>query len=144
MLYNVDSLSNVNEHFDFVRPLSLSASSTSSAFYFEMATNKSEGGFRKKPNWSQEKSLFLAELIEERKEVIKGKFGPSVTSGMKKATWKDITDRINESISRTTRTPAEVERKWYVIQSKGRGEVAEHRKEMTVTGELNCKNKHIP
>ena len=93
--------------------------------FFEILFEMAKGGFKRKPNWTEDECLFLAELVEERKDIIKGKFGPSLTSAKKKTAWKDIADRINEAFPRTTRTPLDAERKWYVVQSKGRREIAE-------------------
>ena len=78
--------------------------------FFEILFEMAKGGFKRKPNWTEDECLFLAELVEERKDIIKGKFGPSLTSAKKKTAWKDIADRINEAFPRTTRTPLDAER----------------------------------
>lgn len=102
----------------------------------EMAASK-EPSLKRKPNWNEDECLFLAELVEERKEVIKGKFGPKVTSAMKRTAWSEISEMMNESFPRTTREPIECERKWYVIQSRSRPQKQQYKKELRVTGELD-------
>ena len=38
---------------------------------------------KRKPNWSSEESLALTTLVEEYKDIVRGKLGPQLTSQMK-------------------------------------------------------------
>ncbi len=38
---------------------------------------------KRKPNWTQEQQLRLAQLVNENKDIIKGKFGVGITSKTK-------------------------------------------------------------
>ncbi len=51
----------------------------------------------RKPNWTEEQCLLLAQLVEEHKGILKGKFGPGVTARGKKQTWELIAQNINAS-----------------------------------------------
>ncbi len=50
---------------------------------------------KRKPNWREEEVLLLAELVEQRKQAIKGKFSPTLTSADKKKAWEDISGFIS-------------------------------------------------
>ncbi len=89
----------------------------------------------RKPNWTEEQCLLLAQLVEEHKGILKGKFGPGVTSQGKKQTWELIAQNINASFPLVVRTSEECEKHWYVLQSKARGEIAAHKRESSRTGE---------
>lgn len=85
-------------------------------------------GGRKKhyclPNWSS------------RKNIIKGKFSPSLTSADKKKAWEDISGVLNASHITCTRSPSDCEKKWYNILSKSRTEIAAFKKNILCTGRL--------
>lgn len=89
----------------------------------------------RKPNWTEEQCLLLAQLVEEHKGILKGKFGPGVTARGKKQTWELIAQNINASIPLVVRTSEDCEKRWYVLQSKARGEIAAHKRESSCTGE---------
>ncbi len=42
---------------------------------------------KRKPNWTQEQQLLLAQLVNENKHIIKGKFGVGITSKTKGDTF---------------------------------------------------------
>ncbi len=89
----------------------------------------------RKPNWTEEQCLLLAQLGEEHKGILKGKFGPGVTARGKKQTWELIAQNINASFPLVVRTSEDCEKRWYVLQSKARGEIAAHKRESSRTGE---------
>ncbi len=82
----------------------------------------------RKPNWTEEQCLLLAQLVEEHKGILKGKFGPGVTARGKKQTWELIAQNINASFPLVVRTSEDCEKRWYVLQSKARGEIAAHKR----------------
>ena len=89
---------------------------------------------RRKPNWTADETLMLMELINERKKIIKGKFGPNLTSQDKKKAWSEIAPAINAANPLGRRTSEECERRWFVVQSKSRKTLSEHYKKFTGTG----------
>ncbi|XP_039664292.1 uncharacterized protein LOC120563880 isoform X3 [Perca fluviatilis] len=88
----------------------------------------------RKPNWTEEQCLLLAQLVEEHKAILKGKFGPGVTARDKKQTWERIAQTINGSFPLLVRTNEDCEKRWYVLQSKAREEIAAHKRESSRTG----------
>ncbi|XP_048252718.1 uncharacterized protein LOC125380972 [Haliotis rufescens] len=92
----------------------------------------------RKPNWSKEECLLLVQQIEANKATIKGKFGPNLTSDHKKKCWEDITNQINSAHpSRSLenrRTTDDIMKKWWLLQSNSREEIATKRKQLTGTG----------
>ncbi|XP_039664294.1 uncharacterized protein LOC120563880 isoform X5 [Perca fluviatilis] len=89
----------------------------------------------RKPNWTEEQCLLLAQLVEEHKAILKGKFGPGVTARDKKQTWERIAQTINGSFPLLVRTNEDCEKRWYVLQSKAREEIAAHKRESSRTAQ---------
>ncbi|XP_030267612.1 uncharacterized protein LOC115590188 [Sparus aurata] len=79
---------------------------------------------KRKRNWREEEILFLVELVEERKLIIKGKFSPTLTSHDKKQAWEDIGNQLYTSQAFSHLSPADCEKKWYNVLSKSRPEIA--------------------
>lgn len=48
-------------------------------------------------NWSVEKELYLVQLFEKDKKVLKGKFGVGVTHQLRENVWQEITAKLNAS-----------------------------------------------
>ncbi|KAJ8014630.1 hypothetical protein DPEC_G00017630 [Dallia pectoralis] len=88
----------------------------------------------RKPNWTEEQCLMLAQLVEEHKDILKGKFGPGVTARGKKQIWERIAQTIKGSFPLLVRTSEDCEERWYVLQSKAREEIAAHKRESSRTG----------
>lgn len=89
----------------------------------------------RKPNWKEEQCLLLAQLVDEHKGVLRGRFGPGVTQQAKRQAWENIAQQINASFHLLVRTSEECEKRWYVLQSKAREEIAAHKRESSRTGE---------
>ncbi|XP_046573600.1 uncharacterized protein LOC124281690 [Haliotis rubra] len=88
----------------------------------------------RKPNWTSDECLSLVQLVESKKEIIRGKFSSRITSEEKKMTWMSITESINASHPHVIRSNEEVEKKWYNLLSKSRQEIAAYRRGTTATG----------
>ena len=58
----------------------------------------------RKPSWTEEQCLLLAQLVDEHKAILKGNFGPGVTAREKKQTWEHIAQTINGSFPLLVRT----------------------------------------
>ncbi|KAJ7993491.1 hypothetical protein DPEC_G00272970 [Dallia pectoralis] len=88
----------------------------------------------RKPNWTEEQCLLLARLVDEHKAILKGKFGPGVTARGKKQIWERIAQTINGAFPLLMRTREDCEKRWYVLQSKAREEIAAHKRGSSRTG----------
>lgn len=97
----------------------------------------------RKPNWTEEQGLLLAQLVNEHKGMLRGKFGPTVTSQGKRRAWDTISQTINASFPLVVRTGDDCEKRWYVLQSKAKDEIAAHKRESSITGEQNIIAYHI-
>lgn len=97
----------------------------------------------RKPNWTEEQCLLLAQLINEHKSVLRGKFSPSVTVQAKKQAWDTIAQQINASFPLVVRTSEDCEKRWYVLQSKAKEEIAAQKREASRTGEWYTTSLHL-
>lgn len=90
---------------------------------------------KRKPNWTQEETLRLVNVLNDKRLVINGKFKPTLTHKDKKEAWLEITNIINGTNPLIQRTIEEVETKWFSVLSKSRRKVAAQKNEYTQTGE---------
>ncbi len=97
----------------------------------------------RKPNWTEERCLLLAQLVNEHRSVLRGKFGPSVTVQAKKQAWETIAQRINASFPLVVQTREDTEKWWYVLRSKEKEEIAAHKRESSCTGERYTTYLHL-
>ncbi|KAA0725348.1 Pancreatic secretory granule membrane major glycoprotein GP2 [Triplophysa tibetana] len=88
----------------------------------------------RKPNWTEEQGLLLAQLVNEHKGMLRGIFGPTVTSQGKRRAWDTISQTINASFPLVVRTGDDCEKRWYVLQSKAKDEISAHKRESSLTG----------
>lgn len=91
---------------------------------------------KRKPNWNADETLALTNLVDENKQILRGKLGPSLTSEMKSRTWRNIAVSLTAMGVGPGRTAAEVEKKWHNIFSKSKSEISDHRRATTGTGLL--------
>lgn len=108
-----------------------------------LQTQKMEKKRTRKPNWTEEQGLLLAQLVNEHKGMLRGKFGPTVTSQGKRRAWDTISQTINACFPLVVRTGDDCEKRWYVLQSKAKDEIAAHKRESSLTGEQNIIAYHI-
>ncbi|KAA0723953.1 hypothetical protein E1301_Tti015358 [Triplophysa tibetana] len=99
-----------------------------------LQTQKMEKKRNRKPNWTEEQGLLLAQLVNEHKGMLRGKFGPTVTSQGKRRAWDTISQTINASFPLVVRTGDDCEKRWYVLQSKAKDEISAHKRESSLTG----------
>lgn len=92
---------------------------------------------RRKPNWSEDETFFLVQLVQEHKAVIKGKFSSTLTQRHKRCAWVSITSKVNEAHG-NNRTREEVEKRWHNVRAKAMKEGFEHRRAVQQTGGLYC------
>lgn len=99
-----------------------------------MAESESKRKCKRKPNWTQEQLLLLAQLVEEKKDIIKGKFGSGVTSKTKREAWESICQHVNAAFPLVKRSHEDCEKRWYVLQCQSRANIAEFKRQTTATG----------
>ncbi|XP_062613578.1 uncharacterized protein LOC134275315 [Saccostrea cucullata] len=93
-----------------------------------------ESQTKRKPNWNADETLTLTNLVDENKNILRGKLGPTLTSDMKARTWQSIAQTLTAMGVGPARTAAEVEKKWHNIFSKSKSEISDHRRGTTGTG----------
>ncbi len=84
----------------------------------------------RKPNWTEDQCLLLAQLVDEHKAVLREKFGPGVTVQTKRNAWERIVQQIDASFPLVLCTSEECEKRWYVLLSKVREEIAAYKHEL--------------
>lgn len=89
---------------------------------------------KRKSNWNADKTLTLTNLVDENKQILRGKLGPSLTSEMKSRTCRNIAVSLTAMDIGPGRTAAEVEKKWHTIFSKSKSDISDHRRATTGTG----------
>ncbi len=82
---------------------------------------------KRKPNWSKEESIFLVQSVLKWKDIIRGKFSPTVTSKEKK----------NAAFPRTSRSAEDCEKRWYNVLATSRKEIAAYKESMRATGTID-------
>lgn len=65
---------------------------------------------KRKPNWNADETLALTNLVDENKQILRGKLGPSLTSEMKSRMWRNIAVSLTAMGVGPGRTAAEVEK----------------------------------
>ena len=88
----------------------------------------------RKPNWSQDQLLLLAQLVLERRHKIKSKFGSGVTSKAKRDAWESISFIINAAFPAVSRSADDCEKQWYSLQSYLGAEIAAYKRAIQKTG----------
>lgn len=87
----------------------------------------------RKPNWTTDETLYLTSLVE-KKHILKGELGHTVTYRKKVETWVEIAGSLNAAFPNIRRTQADCERQWCVVQRKSLLNIAAHKKQRTGTG----------
>nr|XP_022300425.1 uncharacterized protein LOC111108680 [Crassostrea virginica] len=81
--------------------------------FFTMAETPLKINLKRKPNWSEEELQMMASGIRENREILFGKFSPSVTSEKRRAVWNEITKQVNAvSLNCGTREVEDVKKRW--------------------------------
>ncbi|XP_050697732.1 uncharacterized protein LOC126986080 isoform X5 [Eriocheir sinensis] len=89
---------------------------------------------KRKPNWSNDETLRLVNLMAEKHLTVNGRFRPSLTRADKKRAWADVTNAINASNVSVRRTEEEVINKWFTVLSHSRKKISTVRKEFNQSG----------
>ncbi|KAG0730117.1 hypothetical protein GWK47_003352 [Chionoecetes opilio] len=54
---------------------------------------------RRKSNWSADETIYLLQLINAKKMIIRGRYGKKVTSQDKKRAWVEVAEAVTSSSS---------------------------------------------
>ncbi|XP_022290481.2 uncharacterized protein LOC111102122 [Crassostrea virginica] len=87
----------------------------------------------RKKNWTAEETAMLVSLFEEHKDVLKGKFSPSLTNADKISTWDFIVASINV-LGGNGRTVKEVKKKWQDLQTQTKKKEVSRKRSLMQTG----------
>ena len=98
---------------------------------------------KRRPNWSEDEILLLCKFINEKKHIIRSKFGSNISTQSKKAAWESITTQLNASNPSVKREKNEIEKKWHNVYSKSKKELTEHSKNSLKTGMYLAKNIRV-
>lgn len=88
----------------------------------------------RQPNWTADQSLLLTSLVEENKDIIKGKFSNKITHESKRQVWVKIATAINAAYPSFKRNAEQCEKRWYAVQTKERRTLSAYNKDLTGTG----------
>ncbi|XP_034095504.1 uncharacterized protein LOC117561934 [Gymnodraco acuticeps] len=89
---------------------------------------------KRRPNWTDQECLLLAMLMQEKKDVIRGKCSTGITIQDKRKGWEEITQAINEAFPLFQRTVSDCNKKWENLMSKSREEIKRHRSQSNTEG----------
>lgn len=92
---------------------------------------------KRKPNWTEQECLLLAQLLQERKEAIRGKCGIEVSIQDKRQAWKQVAQSINNVFPQIHRTVYDCNKKWENLLAKSKVEI-KRQKRQAGTGEENA------
>ncbi|XP_061544262.1 uncharacterized protein si:dkey-6e2.2 isoform X3 [Phycodurus eques] len=76
---------------------------------------------KRRPNWTDQECYLLAQLVHERKEVIRGKCITGLYD--KRQAWDEITHTINSAFPQMQRTVSDCNKKWENLLAKSREEI---------------------
>ncbi|XP_057702507.1 uncharacterized protein LOC130922037 isoform X2 [Corythoichthys intestinalis] len=76
---------------------------------------------KRRPNWTDQECYLLAQLVHERKEIIRGKCTTGVYD--KRQAWDEITHTINSAFPQMERTVSDCSKKWENLLAKSREEI---------------------
>lgn len=89
---------------------------------------------KRRPNWTDQECLLLAQLMQEKKAKIRGKCSTGVSAQDKRQAWEEIAQAINTTFPQIQRTISDCNKKWENLLAKSREEI-KRQKRQTGTGE---------
>ncbi|RVE72552.1 hypothetical protein OJAV_G00039910 [Oryzias javanicus] len=78
---------------------------------------------KRKPNWTDQECLLLAQLIQKKQNIVRGKQSTGVSFQDKRIAWKEIVQAINEAFPQVQRTVSDCNKKWENLLAKAREEI---------------------
>ena len=92
-----------------------------------------EAKAKRQANWTTDECLFLASEVRDNFQILKGKFGPSLTSKMKKDKWERIAKSLSAQYG-SNRSGEQTEKKWSNLLAKAKPIISDHKREIQRTG----------
>ncbi|XP_041836993.1 uncharacterized protein si:dkey-6e2.2 [Melanotaenia boesemani] len=92
---------------------------------------------KRRPNWTDQESLLLAQLMQEKKEIIRGKYSTGVSIQDKRQAWEEIVQTINAAFPQVQRTVSDCNKKWENLLAKAREDIRRQKRQMN-KGESLC------
>ncbi|XP_058487114.1 uncharacterized protein LOC131460536 [Solea solea] len=84
---------------------------------------------KRRPNWTDQECLLLAQLMQEKKDIIRGKCSTGVSIQDKRQAWEEITQAINTTFPQIQRTVSDCNKKWENLLSKSREEIKRQKRQ---------------
>ncbi|XP_038551962.1 myb/SANT-like DNA-binding domain-containing protein 4 isoform X2 [Micropterus salmoides] len=89
---------------------------------------------KRKPNWTDQECLLLAQLMQERKDIVRGKCSTGVSIEDKRQAWEEIAQAINTAFPQVQRTVSDCNKKWENLLAKSREEIKRQRRQASTDG----------
>lgn len=78
---------------------------------------------KRRPNWTDPECLLLAQLIQKKQNIVRGKQSTGVSVQDKRHAWKEIVQAINDAFPQVQRTVSDCNKKWENLLAKAREEI---------------------
>ncbi|KAM8757994.1 uncharacterized protein AB9X84_010613 isoform 1-T3 [Acanthopagrus schlegelii] len=84
---------------------------------------------KRRPNWTDQECLLLAQLMQEKKNIIRGKCSTGVSIQDKRQAWEEIAQAINIAFPQIQRTVSDCNKKWENLLAKSREEIKRQKRQ---------------
>ncbi|XP_040890626.1 myb/SANT-like DNA-binding domain-containing protein 4 isoform X2 [Toxotes jaculatrix] len=84
---------------------------------------------KRRPNWTDQECLLLAQLMQERKDIIRGKCSTGVSIQDKRQAWEEVAQAINIAFPQIQRTVSDCNKKWENLLAKSREEIKRQKRQ---------------
>ncbi|XP_029907677.1 uncharacterized protein LOC115359378 [Myripristis murdjan] len=85
---------------------------------------------KRRPNWTDQECLLLVQLMQERKDIIRGKCSTGVSIQDKRQAWEEIAQAINTAFPQIQRTVFDCNKKWENLLAKSREEIKRQKRQL--------------
>ncbi|XP_041813560.1 uncharacterized protein LOC121621231 isoform X1 [Chelmon rostratus] len=89
---------------------------------------------KRRPNWTDQECLLLAQLMQERKGIIRGRCSTGVSILDKRQAWEEIAHAINTAFPQMQRTGSDCNKKWENLLAKSREEIKRQKRQAGTEG----------
>lgn len=84
---------------------------------------------KRRPNWTDQECLLLAQLMQDKKAIIRGKCSTGVSTQDKRQAWEEIAQVINNTFPQIQRTVSDCNKKWENLLAKSREEIKRQKRQ---------------
>ncbi|XP_022601103.1 uncharacterized protein LOC111221811 [Seriola dumerili] len=84
---------------------------------------------KRRPNWTDQECLLLAQLMQEKKDIIRGKCSTGISIQDKRQAWEEIAQAINNAFPQIQRTVSDCNKKWENLLAKSREEIKRQKRQ---------------